>query len=788
MAFLQHIGHEHWMMADISCRGKTILGVLLLCYTYFKFTQAAFPLERDMAELVGGSQQKRWIVFMNKIASMCFNELNIKSSSLIYVFKCIGKRHIYKCVVTRFPSCVLIHKYPNILEYRYRRSPGHLKRFQHSIRISLHLHFSLNITVVHSNVLFAGQSSHGIAGFTIAGKRHSGLHYPNTFINSNNTIEVRFDMEEHNLVVIEYSVAQNLNVIDLPVMTVASSYYRWGYFLVRVFHILIDIRARLVLDVISCVFCKLIVYDGLNERLPIIMKINDTCISENVVASTFQVYVVVAENLHQQQMVMNYGPTYINTAVFNLTNDEYHVTRFDNSTSCSGHSLSARLCVYTFYTSTLGKIHFSLMDVHFTGNYQGKQFIAGIVLFNQGHGTTAKIFHLNHDLPALQLYDLDIISTGSTMHVAVFVYSLFASLTVQFSMATINCSVFLVSREYISYSGYVTPVGASRRLFRINTPSLDQPEYIECFQLQFIPSLHPLKFILPRDMPVLLTIYKAVLSPFFVAGCYIDFQQPKFRAYVSKRMYYRHSSIETNIHLISSLIIDKCKPTHYFKIRFKPMPCKLPCQHLTTEKRAGMLWHDNDTATCDICEHVYKRVDTNFRYNFSFAIGIKSSKCSSMHLKLIDLEPYPYGSSFITFSIKRDNIIITIPDFRGEIDAYIAIKTCLPEIPLVALNSETGHTIPQNGITGHILKAVFWDGAVYHPHFSRFSPVTWETAAQSCMKAGMTLLTIHSQAEYHFLKGTFLQTHDMLILYVGLKRQVICLRFLHKALKMFLLL
>ena len=775
---LQYIEHKQWMMAGITWQGKTVFGILLLCFTYFKFTPAAFPWERDMSELVGGSQQKHWIVFMNKIVSMCFNKLKAKPSSLINVLRCLCKPHIYKCVATRYLSCVLLHKYPNILVYMYRFSPGHIDHFQHSIRISLHLHFSLNITVVHSNILLVGQRNHGIAGFTIAGKRHYGLQYPKTFMNPNNTIEVKFDMEPKNFVVIEYSVAQNLNVIDLPLMTVESTYYLWGYFLVRAFNVLVDIRARLAIDVISCVFCELIVYDGFNERLPIIMKINDTRISEKVVASTFQVFVSVAENLNQQNMVLRYAPVYINTAVYNLTNDEHYEISFDNNTSCSGHSLSARLCVYTFYTSTLRKINFSLTDVQFTGSYHGTNLTAGIALFNQGQGTTAKIFEVSHDLPALELTDLEIISTASTMHVAVFVYYVFASLTLQFSMSTTNCNVFLVSNDYISYSGYVTPLDDTQRVFKIHPHSPDHPAYMECFQLQFIPSLHALEFRLPHAIPVLLTIYKAILSPFFVVGCHINFQR-QIRAYVSKRIYYRSTSIETKIHVISSFIVERCKPTHYYKIRFQQLPCKLPCQCLTTAKHSEILWHENDNITCDICNHVYTGGMTNLKYNISFAIGIKSRKCSSMQLKFMDLETYPYGLSFMTLSIKRDNITITIPDFTGVIDTYIATKTCLPEIPIVALNLASGHSTPQKRVTEQMLKDVVWRGVVYIPYVSRFSPVTWETAAQSCMKAGLTLLTIHNQAEYQFLKGAFLQTHDMLILYVGLKRQVICLCFLH---------
>ena len=162
------------------------------------------------------------------------------------------------------------------------------------------------------------------------------------------------------------------------------------------------------------------------------------------------------------------------------------------------------------------------------------------------------------------------------------------------------------------------------------------------------------------------------------------------------------------------------------------------------------------------------------RDNISFAIGIKSSMCFSVRMELKAHKSYRYGTPFITLAIKRDNAIITIPDFIGEVVTYITSELCLSEIPIRALHSDAHHKSPQNEITRHVRKDVVWNGAVYRPQFFQFVPVNWEMAAQSCLKSGMTLLTIHSLTEYQFLKKTLLVTHGILILYVGLKREVMC--------------
>ena len=109
-------------------------------------------------------------------------------------------------------------------------------------------------------------------------------------------------------------------------------------------------------------FCKLLVYDGPTGKLPIIMKSNGTYKSQRIIASTFQVFVVLIEDVHQQKTVMSYAPIYMNTAVYNLTMKDNVEINFDNRTYCHGYSSYASLCVFTFYTSG-SKIRFSLKDI-----------------------------------------------------------------------------------------------------------------------------------------------------------------------------------------------------------------------------------------------------------------------------------------------------------------------------------------------------------------------------------------------------------------------------------------
>ena len=757
-------------MSDNAFYGKYVFGVIFLYYTYFNFAQAAFPLERDVVELVGVSQHKNWIVFMEKLTRMCTSETKSKTlSSLIEVFRCMTKHYINKCVIRYFGNCCLIGRYPNVLRYVYMEMLAGTLLDEHFIKIIVHRQFSLNVTVIYSTVPNGMEFTYRSAGFTIAGKRFLGLQYPITVMYPNNTVEVAFDMLSYNHVLIEYSVAQKLNGKDFRLRRSEAMPFLWSSFMVRMFHLRVDVRARLVFDVIFCVFCKLIVYDGPNERLPIIMKINDTYTSEKVVASTFQVFVVIAEDL-QQDKTMEYFPTYIETSMFNLTSNEHRKITFENRTNCFGHSMSARLCVYTFYTSALRNIHFSLRALQFTGNYLSKQFTAGIFLYNQGHGITAKFFQLNHNLN-----ELEITIAGETMHVAVFVYSVFASIFFQFSMSTMNCNVLFVSNGYIFSSGYIAPVDTTLRAFKINYMDSD-----ECFQLLFTSSEYTVNITLPHYTPALLEIYKRM--HYHNVECSIHYHQTKYRPYRFETKYYEYVELESIIHMITSFTVYPCKPTQYLKIRIKQLPCKLPCNYLMAGPSCSWQMRDitaNDT--CDVCANSYILCTSDvLTDNISFAIGIKSNMCSAVHLQLTAGELYAYLVSFMTLSIKRENAIVAMPDFLSDIEATIISELCLTEIPIDALLSGVYHKSPQNEITRHLIKDVVWNGVVYRPHLSQFFPRNWKAAAQYCLKAGMTLLTIQSLTEYHFLTKTLLETLDILVTYIGLKRKVICSYNCHK--------
>ena len=95
------------------------------------------------------------------------------------------------------------------------------------------------------------------------------------------------------------------------------------------------------------------------------------------------------------------------------------------------------------------------------------------------------------------------------MHIEILVYSILSCLTFTFSMSLSDCDVQLVSGKYISYSGYVTPMDGTLRVFQMNQSLQALQEYDECLRLQILTPLstYMYKIIFPHSTPILIAGY-----------------------------------------------------------------------------------------------------------------------------------------------------------------------------------------------------------------------------------------------------------------------------------------
>ena len=735
-------------------RVKFKLIVLLLYYIHCHSTRAAYPLERDVAELTGVSPPKRWIPFMERLAKICLNELKAKESmTFTDALKCMTIRDTFQ--INKFSqcsrslhTCTLTHVYPNILKVQIPGFP---------IQIIVHREFSLNITLKYGHHV----------EFGILGKRYTEQNF-STIMILNNSAKIEFFRAPEVYIseyIFQYSIAQKVNTLIYDRVRASVMIFLWGYFQVTYFQIKVDIRARLSLDKIMCLFCKLIVYDGPNENLPIIAKMDNADRLQRVVASTFQVFVAVIENVPKQHFLVTYTTIYINEGVFNLTEYDNIELIFDNNTSCYGHSWYARSCVYTFYTSTHKQIRLSLKRLQFTKHLRNNRFIAGIIIFNHFHGTTESILELHYSVPA----NIEIIGTGYIMHIMIFIYSIFESLTCTFafSLSLSDCDVLLVSGNYISYSGYVTASDDTLRVFQMNRSLQTLLEYDRCLRLQFIMPSSVYKMIFPNSAPLLIAEnFRPMCYCSKFPVCQKSWEGPSHVEYKI-----RHDRMK--IRTVDSVTIEPCGNYDHIVIHW--LQCNLPCQYIFNGNHCGprfetklVVYDDNDNSICDICKNVYIEclpMGIPLATTVSYALLIKSNVCLYGELRIIQCT-----HQFPSVSLAFNTSMFKMPVFSSEICALIFSEMCHIEIPLVGTTSFLNWPDYMPGWSARDVMDLHWDGVLYR-RLSRF-PVTWEEAILACQEIGASLLTIHSLTEYQFIKETFLKIFDMAIFYVGVKREV----------------
>ena len=190
-------------MSGRQPRLKQIAMILSIsCHLHFHFTEAAFPIEWDVAELTGVSPLKRWTIFMEKLTKVCLNDIKTKDSTcLTDILECMTKKNITKSLHRKYSSCRITHLYPSILH-----AESHL-----SLQIIVHHSFNLNVTVMYYlqayNLLRKGEFY-----LTISAKRYTRLVYPFTFMSSNNSLEITFPLDIVIFIGIEYSIGQKFNL------------------------------------------------------------------------------------------------------------------------------------------------------------------------------------------------------------------------------------------------------------------------------------------------------------------------------------------------------------------------------------------------------------------------------------------------------------------------------------------------------------------------------------------------------------------------------------------------
>ena len=267
---------------------------------------------------------------------------------------------------------------------------------------------------------------------------------------------------------------------------------------------------------------------------------------------------------------------------------------------------------------------------------------------------------LNHCKWSSDTKYVDLIGTGSKMDVVVFVYSVFASLSMEFVIAATSCNVLFGLGNSISYTRYISSVDHTRRIFEIKKSALQIFQSNGCLRIQSLTSNYSFQFSFPRSVSALLTTMNSISIP--IPGCAIDVISPNHFVCELDYLYNKiltMSSIDVNCTKWSSGIEN---------IEIKLLPCKVRCTCLQPRRcpKFEVIRRPNDNNACNIYQ--FAQVDSHHLFfrikpNISVDIRIKSNTCLYVYLWIgrnFGFKDEPY----ITIALNRNNTI-KIPNFNS---------------------------------------------------------------------------------------------------------------------------
>ena len=741
--------------------------------------QCAFPLERDVNDVTGISQEKLWFVFTKRFVRTCFQALKNTNSSIIDELRCLTKSESEKCLPNK-NSCLLIKKEPNTLIYGIDISS---MRNTVSISIKVHVMFFVNVTVIFFNTEDALGNANRymeINLFKTSYRYHKRSH-PWSVYGHSNTIKISFYKMLIGSVMLEYTIQQKYHSIGNHVSGTVSLIYSWGHFLVKSLQIIVDVQYRVEAYIWTCSSCHALIYDGPSAMLPMIFETSTSFRGPDfVLASTFQVFMVLIEGHHNNTNVLiRYNATYQPQIVTNLQQHEAYVVTFHNKTNCKSHTSISRACVFEISGSNIRNVDLSIQKINFQGLYSGAEFGAGLLVLNEIGGKTETVFKLYDKVFPPVETEMNLTITGRKIFILIYAYSVFATATIRVAVSNTDClCVFLDNSKalfsqlvYLSnHTGNKDVASIGISLSSPNTCRMDlstflKPGYRRCIQFH-IAQLHQTVitqkryfFIFKPTILVAVQIKQWMLHSVSV-GLWC---RPKMfgHLYNLEQKYGQNFFAERSLGILFDVYITYCSKYMFYSISLESVRCRIPCSTIGFALQHGL---ENKHKMCDICDNVYlNKYHHNsgaLRYSAMLPIRIWPNICPILRLEI-------KGLSYFQFSFKI-NATFRIPELSGGSVKLNPGAGCEVAFPMVALKTDFDFGIPKE-ISFKPL--IVWDNYWYNMFF-RDNAISWEDAALHCTAMSGNLLTIQNLDEYSFIEEKFLSVFDMVLIYVGMRMKV----------------
>ena len=771
------------MCKDIRPNYFTTSISLVIFFAQIYYIWCIFPLEQDVAEMTGVSLSKSWMVFMEKRVQTCV--LGLSRHRMIGLLKCLApksatqlcfyKRNHFIKGRKKFSYCVLALMEPNILKVYS------LFEYYRSITIKVHKMFDINITVslfryVHQDIRRENRLSDVYMEIILNGSKHQyrGTRYPWSFIHTHHSLSIRFVRFRYHEVNLEYSILKRGVFREYSQLSLFAFSYILERYWMNYVHIRVDRRTRVALKLLPCLPCKIITYDGPNELLPTILRISKGMVkTKELIASTFQVFVVVIQVGKTSAMGLTYKPVY-HSKSFNYTKGTYKDIAFDNNTNCGGRCTLVRSCVYEIRSLNPLNFQLSIRNLFFNGIYRGSEFAGFLLLADDGESTEAICEF--YDIFAVDPYELNITVTGTHLYVVIYSYSVYGLLSVDVFISATECVGYFLDRSSWTHAPFLESRNLPKIRYVLDWTSFNNETRVFCIKVHLLQLVYfnqkkyqpylEYEFSLETNTPVMVILdYRTLLGipetytfgvfP-FVAGIY----------HTDQISYHRNANYAHARYLTTNLAM---KILEYRKFRFYAIAIQSsPC--VVNDNWLGLGKHQLQNRVINICDKYYVTCKSRWLYprpssTIQIQFHPQDTQGIFLYLRGFDaqFELRIYG-----------NRTILIPEFKGS-PIRITIPKCKERDPIEI--SRQSVTVFRSDVLGgrhfknSVIKTKFWKGRGY-TYISNLGYISLNKAAAICHSGFGYMLTVDTADEYEFIKEGFLSGSVNHVLYVGARWKV----------------
>ena len=668
-----------------------------------------------------------------------------------------------QCLFDFYGNCVVLKIQPNVLIY-------HQNPEARALRVHMHLHrmFSMNVSITECHLnrpsdihIYNARDPYLELGSHGSYKEYSGEQLPWSIFRPHSYVKVVF----HNLclspkcVELEYSIICQMHFIPLYKDTSPLKHnFNWGNFVVRTFHIYVDVINKICLLINSATGNGILAYDSPNPIGRVLLKRKSKFDKQFAInASAFQLFIVVTHCQFCNATTLYYETVEQEKIDIEIRNKPIKL-HAKNQSSWEPNSLSW-IQTYLLKSQEGHQVDTKILNLKFYCNDVANIFTGGVVLYNIVNGRAERVvgLHKNSDYDALTHLPISFKSTQNVMYVVVYAYTAQCDITTVLEIQAANCAGrYFDFFKLPSTAPFLHEI--DHRKYKLHLPYNDRDRCVQFYAWQITENRNYSYNTV--DIQITWETNYPVSMEGIITGMTISYS---CGIKVYGKMYTNGLKQASDASGMKLYFFGLLKYFNYkacaqlkLTIKMQEAPCDVPCVTIAPKIMTN--------SVCDICTYLYstERNQLYLKQNIPLKVYAMKGSCIGLELHVTRCANTKWTQ--YDYNIDRrpeTHTISTKASYR------ISDKNqCMAYVPKTIAATHPEPT--QCSQTPPRLKFIFQSSV--HTLMTSHARISWEGAATHCLQTDGTLTVPNNHREYDFIRRSFLESSGIVLIPMGLRR------------------